>query len=83
MTRGLRTTSQDGSARPATPLRSSFAADLEQLKLQVEMMALRVGEALQRSTQVLLTGDLGLARQVIDGDDEIDQMLVSLTERCY
>ena len=83
MTRGLRTTSQDASASRATPLRSSFAADLEQLKLQVEMMALRVDEALQRSTEVLLTGDVDLARRVIAGDNEIDQMLVSLTERCY
>lgn len=46
-------------------------------------MALKVDEALQRSNQVLLTGDLELAEQVIAGDDAIDDMLVSLTERCY
>jgi phosphate transport system protein len=46
-------------------------------------MALRVDEALERSTSVLLTGDLDLARKVIVADDEIDDMLVSLTERCY
>jgi phosphate transport system protein len=46
-------------------------------------MALKVDEALQRSTQVLLTGNLQLAHDVIAGDDEIDDMLVSLTERCY
>jgi phosphate transport system protein len=51
--------------------------------LQVEIMALRVDEALERSTTVLLTGDVELAAQVIDADDEIDDMLVSLTERCY
>jgi phosphate transport system protein len=53
------------------------------LKLQVEVMSLKVEEALQLSTHVLLTGDLALAEEVIAGDDEIDAMLVSLTERCY
>jgi phosphate transport system protein len=46
-------------------------------------MALKVDEALQLATQVLLTGDLELADDVVAGDDEIDEMLVSLTERCY
>lgn len=46
-------------------------------------MANRVDVALDNSTTVLLTGDLDLAQQVIDGDDAIDDMLVSLTERCY
>lgn len=46
-------------------------------------MALKVDEALQRSREVLLTGDLELADRVVAADDEIDDMLVSLTERCY
>lgn len=46
-------------------------------------MALKVDEALQRSTQVLLTGDLELADTVVAGDDEIDAMFVSLAERSY
>lgn len=46
-------------------------------------MALRVDEALRRSTTVLLTGDRDLAETVIAADDDIDDMLVSLTERCY
>ena len=46
-------------------------------------MALRVDDALQRSTTVLLTGDCKLAETVISADDEIDDMLVSLTGRCY
>jgi len=46
-------------------------------------MAVRVDEALQQSTKVLIEGDLGLASKVIAADDEIDNMLVSLTERCY
>jgi phosphate transport system protein len=46
-------------------------------------MASLVDEALSRSTKVLLEGDLDLAQIVIDGDDQIDAMLVSLTEKCY
>ncbi len=64
-------------------LRSVFSAELEQLRLQVELMALKVDQALAQSTLVLETGDLELADEVIAGDDAIDQMLVSLTERCY
>jgi phosphate transport system protein len=63
--------------------RLAFQAELDQLSIQIEVMALKVDEALRRSTQVLLTGDLELAEQVIAGDDEIDEMFVSLTERCY
>jgi phosphate transport system protein len=65
------------------PARASFAFALEQLKIQVEVMALRVDAALESSARVLLTGDLSLANDVIRGDDEIDAMFVSLTERCY
>jgi phosphate transport system protein len=65
------------------PLRREFTSELEQLKLQIEVMALKVDEAIQQSTTVLLTGDLELADQVIAADDAIDDMLVSLTERCY
>lgn len=67
----------------AEPLRSSFAFELEQLKLQVEMMSLKVDRALSRSVEVLLEGDLALANEIVAGDDAIDDMLVSLTERCY
>jgi len=85
--RGPRITLPAGSAESSPedhrPLRAAFAFELEQLRLQVEVMALRVDEALERSTSVLLTGDLDLAQKVIVADDEIDDMLVSLTERCY
>jgi phosphate transport system protein len=60
-----------------------FVAELSQLKLQVEVMALKVDDALQRSTEVLLTGDIELADEVMAGDDQIDGMFVSLVERCY
>ena len=64
-------------------MRETFTSDLDELKLQVEVMALKVDEALSCATRVLESGDEGLAREVIAGDDEIDSMLVSLTEKCY
>ncbi|MFN2388480.1 MAG: phosphate signaling complex protein PhoU [Actinomycetota bacterium] len=72
-----------GNPSSPQPLRASFGQELEQLRLQVEMMALKVDDALQRSATVLLTGDRRLAEEVRAGDDLIDDMFVSLTERCY
>lgn len=64
-------------------VRIQFDAELDQLRLQVDVMAIRVGEALSRMRTVLATGDLAVAALALAADDEIDAMLVSLTERCY
>ena len=63
--------------------RSHFAAELDQLRLQVEIMSVRVGQALERMAQVLSTGNQSVARAALAADDEVDAMLVSLTERSY
>lgn len=63
--------------------RSAFADELDGLRLQVEVMALLVGEAVQRARDVLASGDAGLAQTIVEADDAIDDMQVSLTERCY
>lgn len=64
-------------------LRQSFTAELEQLRLQVEVMAVRVDQNLERMRDVLRTGDSSLAERAINADDDIDAMHVSLMERCY
>lgn len=64
-------------------MRQSFAAELEQLRLQVELMGVRVDENLERTREVLRTGDCEVAQVAIGADDLIDAMNVSLTERCY
>ncbi|CAN5825719.1 phosphate signaling complex protein PhoU [soil metagenome] len=71
------------SVGPPSGMRAHFDADLDQLRLQVEVMAVRVGEALNRMRTVLATGDAEVAALALAADDGIDAMLVSLTERCY
>jgi phosphate transport system protein len=63
--------------------RQGFSAELDQLRLQVEVMAVRVDQNLERMRDVLATGDAELAALAINADDDIDAMNVSLTERCY
>jgi len=64
-------------------MRAAFREELDQLRLQVELMAARVGENLERMDIVVRSGDHDVAHTAIGGDDEIDAMLVSLTARCY
>jgi phosphate transport system protein len=63
--------------------RHGFEAELDQLRLQVEVMAVRVDQNLERMRDVLTTGDGDIASLAINADDDIDAMNVSLTERCY
>src|SRR3954463_1420294 len=63
--------------------RTAFTAELEQLRLQVELMAIRVDQNLERMRDVLEHGDVAVVRPALTADDEIDAMNVSLTERCY
>ncbi len=72
-----------GSAERPGPVRLGYGAELEQLRLQTEVMGLRVDQNLERMRQVLATGDPRVAADALAADDEIDAMNVSLTERCY
>jgi phosphate transport system protein len=65
------------------PLRQGFHDELDQLRLQVELMGVRVDENLERLRGVLRSGDETTARRAIETDDEIDAMNCSLTEHCY
>lgn len=60
-----------------------FVDELDQLRLQVDLMALRVGEAIDKAIAVLEHGDTAAAQALLESDDEIDALHVSLTERCY
>jgi phosphate transport system protein len=64
-------------------VRHGFATELDQLRLQVEVMGVRVDQNLERMRDVLVAGDLRQAERALNADDDIDAMNVSLTERCY
>ncbi len=72
----------DSADRPG-PVRVTYGAELEQLRLQVEVMGVLVDQNLERMRQVLDTGDPTIAGHALAADDDIDAMNVSLTERCY
>lgn len=65
------------------PLRTAFYEELEQIRLQVELMGVRVDHNLERMREVLRTGDPAIAAVALAADDEIDAMHLSLLERCY
>ena len=64
-------------------MRTAFTAELEQLRMQVELMAVRVDQNLERMREVIERGDVEIVAVALAADDEIDAMNVSLTERCY
>ena len=66
-----------------TQARAAYQSELEQLRLQVELMGVWVDQNLERMRSVLHNGDLHEADLALAADDEIDGMQVSLTERCY
>lgn len=68
---------------PGEPRRHGLHDELDQLRLQVELMGVRVDENLERMRTVLRSGDAGLVAVAFAADDEIDAMNLSLTERCY
>jgi phosphate transport system protein len=66
-----------------TLVRKSFQGELDQLRLQVELMGVKVDHNLERMRAVLAEGDELAATAAVACDDQIDAMDVSLTERCY
>ena len=67
------------------PLRVAFHDELDQLRLQVELMGVRVDQNLERMRQVVDHGDSSgtTVAAALAADDDIDAMHVSLLERCY
>jgi phosphate transport system protein len=67
-----------------TPLRVAFRDELDQMRLQVELMGIRVDQNLERMRSVLRHGgDERVVAAAMAADDEIDDMHLSLLERCY
>lgn len=71
------------SAEPEHPLRLHFTSELQELKLQTEIMGVLVDQNLERMREVLISGDEMTAAHAIAADDGIDAMNVSLIDQCY
>lgn len=66
-----------------TPLRIGFRDELEQLRMQIEVMGIRVDQNLERMRQLLRDGNIRVLEPALAADDEIDDMHLSLLEQCY
>lgn len=64
-------------------LRIHYSSELEQLRLQVEVVAVKVEENLERMRAALDDPSVDHGAEAARVDREIDAMNVSLTERCY
>lgn len=64
-------------------IRRNFDVELDELRIQVEVMAIRVDESVRMALEVIDTGDREIASRLVAADDEIDEMHTSLTARCY
>lgn len=62
--------------------RQSFHEQVEALQRDLLRMGVFVSEAIEKAVQSLAKLDIPLARQVIDGDDTVDRMLIDIEKRC-
>ena len=67
----------------AVEVRRNFHNELDEVRDDIVRMAGLVTEALARATQAFLDGDLSVAEEIIDGDDEIDDLTLNVEEHCY
>src|SRR5262245_42441264 len=67
----------------ATEVRKGFHHELDLVRDDLVRMAGMVTESLARATQAFLDGDLTTAEEIIRADDEVDELALSIEERCY
>jgi phosphate transport system protein len=64
-------------------MREAYTDQLEQLAERLADMTGMVAEAMENATAALLQADLGLAEQVISGDQKVDDVRSSIEEQSY
>lgn len=64
-------------------IRRGFHAELDAIRADAVRLAAMVTERIPWGTDVLLGDDLDAAQALIDADDELDSLTVSIEERCY
>lgn len=68
---------------PPREHRIAYHRELDELKADIVRLGAMVCETIPRGTSVLLNGELHEAQRLIDDDDEIDRLSMSIEERCY
>lgn len=66
-----------------TDLRRSFHQHLEEIRADVVRLGALVIDAIPRATAVLLAYDHAEAAAIIDRDDELDALTLSIEDRCF
>ncbi|OWY59881.1 hypothetical protein B7486_72185, partial [cyanobacterium TDX16] len=64
-------------------LRKQFHEQLQEVQAANVQLGALVTEALPRATEALLAGDLGAAQELIDQDDAVDSLALSVEDQCY
>lgn len=68
---------------PPQEHRIRFHRELDEVVQDIVRLGAMVCELVPRGTEVLLGGDLDKAQRVIEDDDAIDRLSISIEERCY
>jgi phosphate transport system protein len=66
-----------------TETRKSFHEDLDDVHADVARLAAMVADLIPRGTAALLAGDLQVAQEIVEYDDELDHLSVQIEEQCY
>ncbi len=64
-------------------IRIGYHNELDQIRADVVRSAALVTETIPRATDALLSGDLQVAKQIIEGDDVLDALTLDIEERCF
>ena len=63
--------------------RVTFHQDLEQIRSDIVRLAAMTAEFIQRGTEILLDTNLGGVQALVEDDDLLDDLALSIEERCY
>lgn len=76
-------TEEPAEVPPPVEHRLMYHRDLDELSAGVMRLGALACETIPRGTEVLLSGELSDAQNLIDDDDEIDRLTLQLEEKCY
>ncbi len=67
----------------ADEMRKTFHKDLDEIRHDLVRMSVMATEMTTLAAEALLGGDLELCQAIIDDDDEVDVLSISIEDRCF